>query len=62
VLAQIDNDFEQEIELVRQNQELMQLLEERSKETKTYSLDEVREKLKLKSLILYLDRTEIGLA
>ena len=46
VLAEAD-DFDKEIELVRQNQELMQFLEQRSRETKTYTLDQVREKLNL---------------
>ena len=46
VLAEAD-DFDKEIELVRQNQELMQFLEQRSRETKTYTLNQVREKLNL---------------
>jgi hypothetical protein len=47
VLAEVD-DFEREIQLTRQNQELMRFLDDRSMETKTYSIDEVRRKLKLR--------------
>lgn len=47
VLAEVD-DFDREIQLVRQNKELMEFLDERSMETKTYSIEEVRRKLKLK--------------
>jgi hypothetical protein len=47
VLVEVD-DFEEEIRLIRQNEELMRLLDERSLETKTYSIEEVRRKLKLK--------------
>ncbi len=47
MLAQLE-DFEQEVELVRQNPELMQLLKERSKEPATYTLDQIREQLNLK--------------
>ena len=39
--------FEAEVEAVRQNQELMEFLEERSREEKTYSLSEVEKKLGL---------------
>jgi hypothetical protein len=46
VLAEVD-DFDAEIEAVCQNQELMKLLEERSREEKTYSLAEVEKKLGL---------------
>ena len=46
VLAEVD-DFDREIELVRQNEVLMNFLDQRSKETKRFSLKEVREKLKL---------------
>ncbi len=46
ILAEID-DFETEVESVRQNQALIQLLEERSKEERTYSLSEVEQKLGL---------------
>ncbi len=47
ILVELD-DFEREIELTRQNRELMELLDQRSAETKTYTLDEAREKLGLK--------------
>ena len=46
ILAEID-DFEVEVESVRQNQELMEFLKERSREGKTYSLSEVEKKLGL---------------
>lgn len=44
VLAAVDN-FAQEVALVGQNEELMQFLAQRSKETKRYTLSEVREQL-----------------
>ncbi len=47
LLAEVD-DFEQEVALVRQQQDLMALLEERSKANQTYTLDQVREILDLK--------------
>lgn len=46
VLAEID-DFDKEIELTRQNEELMRFLDERSQETTTFSLREVRKQLNL---------------
>jgi len=46
VLAEV-GDFDTEIALVRQNEELMALLEERSREKKTYTLQQVREQLGL---------------
>ncbi|HKI06650.1 MAG TPA: hypothetical protein VKK31_32030 [Thermoanaerobaculia bacterium] len=46
ILAEVD-DFGVEVESVRQNRELLEFLEERSGAEKTYSLAEVREKLKL---------------
>ena len=46
VLAEVD-DFDTEIDLVRQNEELMTLLAERSREKKTYTLQQVREQLGL---------------
>jgi hypothetical protein len=46
VLAEVD-DFDTEIALVRQNEELMILLAERSREKKTYTLQQVREQLGL---------------
>jgi len=39
ILAEIDG-FDREMELTRQNKELMEFLEERSKETTTFTLDE----------------------
>jgi hypothetical protein len=41
VLAEVD-DFEREVALVRQNQELMEFLDQRSRPSKTYSIDEAR--------------------
>ena len=48
IVAEID-DFDDEIEAVSQNRELMELLEERSKEKATggYSLEEVKKRLGL---------------
>jgi hypothetical protein len=46
VLAEVD-DFDTEIAQVRQNEELMTLLAERSHEKKTYTLQQVREQLGL---------------
>ncbi len=47
VLAEVE-DFEDEVARTRQNAKLMALLDERSRETVTYTLEEVRERLKLK--------------
>ena len=47
VLAEVD-DFNREIELTRQNQELMNFLEERSKETKTFTINQIKQQLNLK--------------
>jgi hypothetical protein len=44
VLAEVDQ-FDREIELTRQNRELMQKLDERGKEVASVSLREAREKL-----------------
>lgn len=46
LVAEVD-DFEHEVSLVGQNEELMQFLAERSKETKRYSLTEARKLLDL---------------
>lgn len=48
IVAEID-DFDEEIEAVSRNRELMELLEERSKEKATggYSLEEVKKRLGL---------------
>jgi hypothetical protein len=50
VLAEVD-DFEREVDLVRQNQELMELLDRRSRPSKTYTIDEARK-------LLGIDRSE----
>ncbi len=47
VLAEID-DFDCEIELTRQNKELMTFLEKRAKQSKTIPLDQVKANLGLK--------------
>jgi hypothetical protein len=47
VVAEID-DFAEEVRLTRQNEALMRLLDDRSKETTTLSLKEVRERLQKK--------------
>lgn len=44
VIAAVDK-FAQEVALVGQNEELMQFLAQRSKETKRYTLSQVREQL-----------------
>ena len=44
LLAELD-DFEHEIELTRENQDLMRLLDERRQEVASISLAEVRERL-----------------
>ena len=44
ILAEVD-DFDREIELTRQNKELMALLDQRAKQTKTIPLDEVKAEL-----------------
>ena len=46
VLAEVD-DLDTEIAQVRQNEDLMTLLAERSREKKTYTLQQVREQLGL---------------
>jgi len=46
ILAEID-DFNREIELTRQNQELMKLLDERGKQTKTIKAAGVKRQLGL---------------
>ena len=46
LIAELD-EFDQEIALVRQNKELMDLLDERSKQESTYSLEEARRMLGL---------------
>ncbi len=44
VLAEVD-EFEREVALVRQNQELMEFLDQRSRPSKTYTIDEARKTL-----------------
>ena len=39
------DEFEQEVALVRQNQELMELLDQRSRPSKTYTIEEARKLL-----------------
>lgn len=46
ILARID-DFDRELDLIRQNDELMEFLRLRSSEDKTFTLSEVREELGL---------------
>ncbi len=46
VIADID-DFDREIVLTRQNEELMRLLDERAKEKAIYTLEQVKERLGL---------------
>ena len=46
VLAEVE-DLDTEIALIRQNEELMAMLAERSREKKTYTLEQVREQLGL---------------
>lgn len=46
VLAEVD-DFDRELELIRQNQELLRFLEDRSKTDRTYTLDEIRQQLQI---------------
>jgi hypothetical protein len=46
ILAEID-DFEHEVELVRQNQELMKFLEQRSQTSQTYTIEQAREILEI---------------
>ena len=48
VLAEIKN-FDREVELTRQNQELMNFLDERSREQKTLTLNQVRQQLGLEN-------------
>ncbi len=46
VLAEVD-DFDEEVQLVRRHQDLMEFLDQRSQETNTLTLAQVREKLGL---------------
>ena len=47
ILTEVDDDFDKEIESVRQNRELLEFLDHRSGEKETLSLKQVRERLKL---------------
>lgn len=47
ILTEVDDDFDKEIESVRQNRELLEFLDHRSGEKKSLSLKQVRERLKL---------------
>jgi hypothetical protein len=49
VLAEID-DFDREVELVRQNQELMEFLDQRSRPMKTYTINQARKILEIEFL------------
>ena len=46
IVAEID-DFDREIELTRQNKQLMQVLDERAAQTKTVKLEKVKSQLGL---------------
>jgi hypothetical protein len=46
ILAEID-DFDREIELTRQNKQLMKLLDERARQTQTIPLEEAKVRLGL---------------
>ncbi len=46
LVAEVD-DFDREIQLIRENTELMAFLDERSQETTTYTLAQVRQRLGL---------------
>jgi len=46
ILSEVD-DFDAEVEAVRQNRELLEYLDERWREQETYTSDEVRKKLGL---------------
>ncbi len=50
ILAKLD-DFDREVELTRGNRELIKLLDQRSQETETVSLQEARTRLGLKQRI-----------
>ena len=42
-----EDSFDAEVEAIRRNQKLLELLEERGREKERYTLDQVREKLDL---------------
>lgn len=44
ILAEVDN-FDRELELTRQNEELMDFLDRRSEKEETYTLEEVKQQL-----------------
>lgn len=47
MIIEVDDDFDAEIAAVVKNQELMKLLEERSRPQKTYTVEEAKKKLGL---------------
>jgi hypothetical protein len=47
ILTEVDDDFDKEIESVRQNRGLLEFLDHRSSEKEALSLKQVRERLKL---------------
>jgi hypothetical protein len=47
IIAEVDDDFDAEIEATRENRELMELLDERSRPQKTYTVEEAKKKLGL---------------
>jgi hypothetical protein len=47
ILTEVDDDFDKEIESVRQNRGLLEFLDHRSGEKEALSLKQVRERLKL---------------
>jgi hypothetical protein len=49
VLAEVD-DFDKEVKLVREHPDLMEFLDQRSQETKTFTLRQVREGLSSQGL------------
>jgi predicted RNase H-like HicB family nuclease len=44
---EVEDEFEREVALVRQNQELMELLDQRSRPSKTYTIERARELLEI---------------
>jgi hypothetical protein len=47
LLVEVDGSEDAEIQAIRKNRELLEFLEERSRDKETYTLEEVREKLNL---------------
>jgi hypothetical protein len=46
ILSEVD-DFDAEVQAVRQNRDLMEFLDQRSRSEKTYTIEEMRKKLDL---------------